>query len=76
MKKITIGSRGSKLALIYAERVKKEIQKVEKTAESSSLAPPVATPRHFHQMASDGERWRGGRTRRAPASDGERWRAF
>ena len=30
MKKITIGSRGSKLALIYAERVKKEIQKFYK----------------------------------------------
>ena len=30
MKKIIIGSRGSKLALIYAERVKKEIQKFYK----------------------------------------------
>ena len=30
IKKITIGSRGSKLALIYAERVKKEIQKFYK----------------------------------------------
>ena len=30
MKKITIGSRGSKLAIIYAERVKKEIQKFYK----------------------------------------------
>ena len=30
MKKITIGSRGSKLALSYAERVKKEIQKFYK----------------------------------------------
>jgi hypothetical protein len=64
----------ARLATKRIQKRIKNIKKVEKTTKSSTLAPPVATPRHFHQMASDGERWRGGRTRRAPASGGERWR--
>ena len=46
-KKIIIGSRGSKLALIYAEKAKEKILKVSKELNIESVEIKKITTAHF-----------------------------